>query len=161
MLTSWRFKTAALLTLLVVVSVFTGAAHALESRTGHDNGISWYVAVGDFDWNSTDTYSWHEVFLNNTSDVLGTAYWGWWHTVVNVNTGQEMRWDKVTGGGDMSPGATVERSGWLNADISGLRNDRQYRIKGETYVRIHPPRKEDGASIRREVIDWSRRFWKD
>ena len=162
MLTSWRFKTAALLTLLVVVSVFTGASNAYsDSDTGHDYGVSWFIHVGQLSWTQTDTYSWHEVFANNTGDRLIKVSWGWWHTLVDMTQGREVLWDKVSDTVDLRPGNTIDKSGWLNLNISDVTKGHRYKIKGETYVKIHSPRRDWGPDQRYEAREWSTGFTKE
>ena len=74
---------------------------------------------------------------------------------------REVCWDKVSNTVDLRPGNTIDKSGWLNLNISDVTKGHRYKIKGETYVRIFPPLGEGGSSIVREVWDWSRAFWKD
>lgn len=162
MLTLRRFKIAAGLAILVVASVFFATSNAYsDSDTGHDYGVSWFIHVGQLSWNQTDTYSWHEVFANNTGDRLIKVSWGWWHTLVDTTEGREVRWDKVSDTVDLRPSNTIDKSGWLNLNISSVRRGHKYQIKGETYVRIHSPRSDWGPDQRYEVREWSTVFTKE
>ena len=81
MLTLRRFQIAIGLAILVVASIFIGAPNAdSDSDTGHDYGVSWFIHVDQVYATQTDTYSWHEIFANNTGDRLIKVGLGWWHT---------------------------------------------------------------------------------
>ena len=154
-------RTIALVVMLAGVLVFSGIAdaHHISSEDGTWRQVDWKVSVGNFSWDSDDTYSYHYLFVHNKSMFsLDVQFW-WAHEIADTG-GTVHLTDQSQGSFSLPPrdsGGVVHRarSGWLNTNPSGL-DRRRYRIEASTEMRI---RNSQPHSTTRSVSRDSDFFW--
>ena len=143
MLSLRRFKRSKtmLLTALAVLSIY--AVTGYTDHVAQDNGelwndqVLWQIATGDHEWNNTDTYSYHYMYVENNLNTWVDLTYKWKHELKQGNA--VLKSDQS---GNLSnplriaSGDTYSTSGWLNTYTAGGIPDGDYSIKSTTKIKM-------------------------
>ena len=151
------------LAVLLICPVGSYANHDIDTNSGwwpsiDDKQVFWKVTTGEHDWNSSSTYSWHRVFIQNHSDLGLAVEFRWNHKVKNVGT-NDTKTDNSSGGFSVAAGedpVSGSREGWLGPDFSGwLVEGDTYEIESKTRVSFE---NDDGEEMLEKRVIWTTTF---
>ena len=153
MLSLRRFKWSktTLFTALAVLSIYavTGYTDHVKDESGElwDDKVLWQIATGDHEWNNTDTYSYHYMYVENNLNTWVDLTYKWRHELKQGNA--VLKSDQS--GNLSSPlriasGDIYSTSGWLNTGTAGGILPGNYKIKSTTKIKM-----ENGHN---RIQDW-------
>ncbi len=138
MLTLGRFKSTLFIAIAVLlIGAVIGYTEHVEDESGElwNDQVLWQIATGDHDWNNTDTYSYHYMFVENNLNTWVKLTYKWKH---EFKEGNALLKSDQTGNSSnprtINSGDTYSTSGWLNTYTAGGIDDGRYSIKSTTKI---------------------------
>ena len=141
MLSLRRFKRSrtTLFTALAVLLIcaVTGYAEHVSDKVGTWKQVWYQIATGDHDWNTTDTYSYHYMNIENNSNTWVDVTYKWRHELKQGNVVlQSDQSGNLSNPLRITSGNSYSTPGWLNTYTSGGIPAGDYKIKSTTKIKM-------------------------
>lgn len=140
MLTLGRFKlTLSVVLAVLLIGAMIGYADHVEQRNGElwNDQVLWQIATGDHEWNNTDTYSYHYMYVENNLNTWVKLTYKWKHEFKEGNVLlQSDQSGNSSNPRTINSGDTYSTSGWLNTYTAGGIPPGDYSIKSTTKIKM-------------------------
>ena len=140
MLSLGRFKSTLFIALaILLIGAVIGYTDHVKDKSGElwDDQVLWQIATGKHDWNDTDTYSYHYMYVENNLNTWVKLTYKWKHEFKEGNA--LLKSDQIGNAGRprrINSGDTYSTSGWLNTYTAGGIDDGEYSIKSTTKISV-------------------------